>query len=259
MKTRRAKAANGDQSPAERQWNLPLTVTASSIAARLRRSIVDGHFAYRERLPSERDLAERFGAARGTVRAALVQLEEANMVARRAGSGTFVRYRGHADREDVASLTSPLELIDVRLAVEPPIVRLVVAHANSQDLRRMAEHLEALESADDDAEKFSRADEAFHLCLAESTRNPLILWLYRHINDIRGHAQWSARKDKILTRQRIHEYNDQHRALYTAIVSREIDVAERVMAEHLSKARADLLGEGWSAESAPRTKAETKR
>lgn len=225
-------------------------MTAFSIAARIRRSIVDGDYAYRERLPSERALAEHFGAARGTVRAALNQLEESNMIARRTGSGTFVSYRGHADREDVASLTSPLELIDVRRAVEPPIVRLAVVHANSQDLQRMAGYLEELESADEDAEKFSRADEAFHLCLAESTRNPLMLWLYRHINDIRGHPQWSARKDKILTPQRIREYNDQHRALYTAIMSRDIDTAERVMTDHLAKARSDLLGESRAADAA---------
>lgn len=224
--------------------NDALVVTASGIANRIRRAIIDGDYAYRERLPSERTLAEEFGAARGTVRAALKQLEENNMVSRRMGSGTFVRYRGHADREDVAGLTSPLELIDVRTAVEPPIVRLAVMHANSEDLQRMEECLDALGSAGEDAEKFSRADEAFHLCLAESTRNPLMVWLYRHINDVRGHSQWSARKDKILTPQRIREYNAQHAAIFSAILSRDIDTAERVMNAHLSKARADLLGEG---------------
>lgn len=221
--------------------------TSAGIVSRLRRSIVDGDYAYRDRLPSERALAEQFRAARGTVRAALRELEDANLVSRRTGSGTFVQYRGHVDGEDVASLTSPLELIDVRSAVEPPIVRLAVVHANSRDLQRMSECLEALESADGDAETFSRADEAFHLCLAESTRNPLMVWLYRHINDIRGHSQWSARKDKILTPRRIREYNEQHRALYDAIVSRDVDTAQRVMTEHLAKARSDLMGEIWSA------------
>lgn len=221
--------------------------TAAGIVVQLRQSIIDGAYAYRDRLPSERALAEQFHAARGTVRAALRQLEIGNMVSRRTGSGTFVQYRGHVDREDVASLTSPLELIDVRCAVEPPIVRLAVMHANSQDLQRMSECLEALSAAGNDPEKFSRADEAFHHCLAESTRNPLMLWLYRHINDIRDHSQWSARKDKILTPRRIREYNVQHRAIYDAIASRDIDTAERVMAEHLAKARSELLGQGWSA------------
>jgi GntR family uxuAB operon transcriptional repressor len=246
MKSRPASPGEQPERAAPRQHGAR-AVTASGIATRIRRAIIDGDYVYRERLPSERALAEQFGAARGTVRAALKQLEDSNIVSRRTGSGTFVQYRGHVDREDVASLTSPLELIDVRRAVEPAIVRLAVVHAHSQDLRRMEECLEALGSAGDDAERFSRADEAFHLCLAESARNPLMLWLYRHINDIRGHPQWSARKDKILTPQRIREYNVQHRALYAAIVSRDIDGAERLMSEHLAKARSDLLGEAWSA------------
>jgi len=39
----------------------------------------------------------------------------------------------------------------------------------------------------------------YHLTLAECSKNPVMQWLYRHINDVRGHAQWSARKDKILS------------------------------------------------------------
>ena len=109
------------------------STSASTIAARLRHAIVEGDYAYGERLPSERQLAEQFDAARGTVRAALSQLEAARLLSRRVGSGTFVRYRGHADREGIAALTSPLELIDVRLSVEPPIARLAVMHSNAED------------------------------------------------------------------------------------------------------------------------------
>lgn len=215
---------------------------SARIVTQLRRAILDGNYGYRERVPSERELAAEFGAARGTVRSALKQLEDMNLVVRRPGSGTYVRYRGHADEEDIAEQTSPLELIEVRLSVEPSVARLAVMHANAQDMERMAEALLRVEAANDDPETFSRADEAFHLALAESTRNPLMVWLYRHINDVRGHAQWSVRKDKILTPERISEYNQQHRALFTAIESRDTQGAADIMLQHLEKARADLLG-----------------
>ena len=220
------------------------TATGGSarIVTQLRRAILDGVYGYRERVPSERELAAEFGAARGTVRTALKQLEDMSLVTRRPGSGTFVRYRGHADDEDVADQTSPLELIEVRLSVEPSVARLAVMHANAQDIERIEEALTRVEACDGDPELFSRADEAFHLALAESTRNPLMVWLYRHINAVRGHAQWSSRKDKILTPERIQEYNAQHRALYTAIRSRDTRLAGDVMTRHLEKARADLLG-----------------
>lgn len=224
--------------------SLPRTTPGGSarIVTRLRRAILDGDYGYRERVPSERHLAVEYGAARGTVRAALEQLEDMNLVIRRPGSGTFVRYRGHADDEDIAEHTSPLELIEVRLSVEPSVARLAVAHANAQDIERLADALMRVEASEDDAESFSRADETFHLALAESTRNPLMVWLYRHINDVRGHRQWSARKDKILTPDRIIAYNKQHRALFKAIESRDTQEAANIMTRHLEKAREDLLG-----------------
>ena len=218
------------------------STSASAIAARLRHAIMEGAYAYGERLPSERQVAQELDAARGTVRSALSQLEAARLVNRRVGSGTFVRYRGHADREGIAALTSPLELIEVRLSVEPPIARLAVMHSNAEDLERMSEALDRVRGCDGDAEAFSRADEMFHLAIAESTRNPLMVWLYRHINDVRGHPQWDAGKDKVLTPERIVAYNVHHQALFEAIESRDVEVAVSTITGHLEKARSDLLG-----------------
>jgi len=218
------------------------SVNATTIASALRREIIDGIYAYQDRLPPERLLAERFGAARGTIRAALQHLEEIRMLTRKAGRGAFVSYRGFAPQEDIAELISPLELIDVRIAVEPDMARLAVRHANAQDLKRMRDALERVQECNGDAELFSSADEAYHLCLAECTRNPLMLWLYRHINEVRHHTQWNIRKDKVLTSEAIEGYNRQHRELYNAIVARDPETAAQILIEHLQQARKDLLG-----------------
>lgn len=226
------------------QPDLPSAVSVGSaaIAARLRQAILEGRYADGERLPAERELAQHFDASRSTVREALRRLEETNLVSRRVGSGTFVTYRTAFDSNNIAEVTSPVELIDVRLAIEPQMARLVVSHATARDLERMGEALRQVEAANQDSEAFSRADEQFHLALAESTRNPLMVWLYRQINDVRCHAQWDAMKDKILISERIDEYNRQHRALYDALCSRDADAAVRIVTEHLEKARRDLLG-----------------
>ncbi len=215
---------------------------AAGIIVELRRAILDGEYAYNERLPSERQLAGLFGAARGTVREALRQLEQTNFVTRRVGSGTYVRYRERLDKDDIADTTSPVELIEVRLSVESHLARLAVLNANARNINRLRESLQRLEAANHDPNVFSQADEDFHLALAESTQNPLMLWIYHRINDIRGHTQWSARKDKILTPERIKEYNDQHRALFHAVQSRDLERAVEVITEHLNKAKDDLLG-----------------
>lgn len=215
---------------------------AAGIIVELRRAIVDGEYAYNERLPSERQLASLFSAARGTVREALRQLEQTHFVTRRVGSGTYVRYREQLNKDDIAEATSPLELIEVRLAVESRLARLAVLNANARNIQHLHKVLQRLEAAGDDPNAFSQADEDFHLALAECAQNPLMLWLYHRINDIRGHTQWNARKDKILTSERIKEYNDQHRALFNAVQSRDIQRAEQTINEHLNKAKHDLLG-----------------
>ncbi|TLY63457.1 MAG: FCD domain-containing protein, partial [Gammaproteobacteria bacterium] len=65
---------------------------------------------------------------------------------------------------------------------------------------------------------------------------------YRQINDVRMHSQWSAMKDKVLTAQRIAEYNEQHLALYEAIRTRDIEAAVAVVTDHLHYARRQLMG-----------------
>lgn len=220
----------------------PVTVGSAAIAARLRQAILDGKYADGERLPAERELAGHFAASRSTVREALRQLEETNLVTRRIGSGTFVNYRPSFADSDIAQVTSPIELIEVRMAIEPQMARLAVVNATARDLDRMEEALKRVEASGDDPEYFSRADEQLHLVLAECTRNPLMLWLYRQINDVRSHAQWDSMKNKILTAKRIAEYNRQHRALFEAVRSRDVDAAARLITEHMDQARRDLLG-----------------
>jgi len=212
---------------------------APAIARELGRAIEDGVYAHEEQLPPERVLAARFGAARSTVRKALRRLEDEGFVRRRVGSGTFVtRARG----DDVTELTSPLELIDARFAVEPYMVRLAVLNATNRDIERLGEALARIEAAGRDREAFSRHDGAFHQALAESTQNPLFVALYRQINDVRGHAQWHAMKEQILTPANIAAYNRQHRALFEALRSRDVEGAVAVITAHLEKARGDLLG-----------------
>jgi len=214
------------------------------ITAQIRQAIVDGAYGHGEKLPAERQLAEAFGASRTTVRIALGQLEEERLVTRRVGSGTFVNYRSRGETEDIAEVTSPIELIEVRLGVEPHMVRLAVLNSTARDIDRLQEAVERMERGSTDPESFTQLDEQFHMLIAESTHNPLMVWIYREINDVRCHAQWAAMKDKVLTSERIAEYNTQHRNLFETIRSRDVEGAVAIVTNHLHYARRQLLGAG---------------
>jgi len=214
------------------------------ITSQIRQAIMDGAYAHGEKLPAERQLAEAFGASRTTVRIALGQLEEERLVTRRVGSGTFVNYRSRGETEDIAEVTSPVELIEVRLGVEPHMVRLAVLNSTARDMDRLQEAVERMERDSTDPESFTQLDEQFHMLIAESTHNPLMVWVYREINDVRCHAQWAAMKDKVLTAERIAEYNAQHRNLFETIRSRDVEGAVAIVTNHLHYARRQLLGAG---------------
>jgi GntR family uxuAB operon transcriptional repressor len=215
---------------------------SAGIAAQLRRAILGGSYGFNERLPSERYLAEHFGASRGTIREALRRLKEMNMVSRQVGSGTFVTYREMSGQMEIADVTSPLELIDVRFGIEPQMVRLAVANATLVDIEKLRHVLEQVENTEEDPATFTLADIEFHLALAECTRNRLMVWLYQLVNEIRRHEQWSAMKDKILTPDRIAEYNVHHRELFTSIASRNLERGVDTITRHLERARTDLVG-----------------
>ena len=157
---------------------------ARSIARQLQDAITSGTYGRGEQLPTERQLAVSYGASRTTIRKALTWLEDQKLVERRAGSGTYANYERGTSGEDIAGRTSPLELIEVRAAIEPQMARLAVLHASARDLERLQTLDEELQAAErtDDAVRYSVVDEQFHLAIASATSNPLMIWLYEQID-----------------------------------------------------------------------------
>ena len=245
-KTGRASAAamTGVQTSTEpTAYSVPIGAErrgAQWVAERLRKAIAGGAYEYGRRLPAERQIADAFSVSRGTVREALKLLHQDGVVERRVRIGTFVATGGQTE-EDVAEITSPLELMEVRLAVEPQIVRLVVLNAKPRDMARLGQALHELERCAGDRQAFSEWDQRFHLAMAEATHNPLMVQIYRQINHVRGHAQWQAIKDKVLTPERVRSYNREHRALFEAIRTRNAEAALAIVSAHLQSARGDLL------------------
>lgn len=227
--------------PGSRSSRGRVGVTTGNVAAQLRRRILDGEYAFEERLPAERSLAEEFGVARGTIRSVLQILEEQHLVIRQVGSGTYVTHREITNQQEIASVTSPLEMNEVRIAIEPQMVRLAIANASSRELDELRDALRQCEECGGDPEKFARGDAAFHMALAHCARNKLMYWLYERISEVRRHAQWRTMKAKLLTPERIAFYNAQHRRIYEAIAARDTPSAVKLIKEHLYGVHDDLL------------------
>ncbi len=215
--------------------------TTSNVVMQLRRQILEGGYSFEERLPAERNLAEEFGVSRGTIRSVLQILEKQHLVTRQIGSGTYVSHRESTNQQEIASITSPIEMGEVRIAIEPQLVRLAIANASLRDLEELHEALLQCEACNGDSESFARADTAFHMALAHCSKNKLMYWVYDRISEVRRHSQWGRMKSKLLTPERMDYYNRQHRALYEAISARDTQRAVKLIKDHLYGVQDDLL------------------
>ncbi len=227
------------------QPDLPETiarkVSASELITNLRARIAGGEYGHNERLPSERDLAERFGVARGTLREALRQLEETGYVERRAGSGTYVVYVDEDTPQAVVENTRPLDLVDARFALEPHICRLAVLQATVRDFDRAEQVLRRMETCGKDIDAFAEGDEAFHMLLAEITGNAMIKWMMTQVCKVRAHTQWEQVRSLTLDTEMMARYNREHRAILDAIRARDPEKAAEMMKAHLGEARQSLM------------------
>ena len=217
---------------------------AAYIASALREEILNLEHGEHDRLPTERALAQRFGVARGTVREALARLERMGMVTRRRGSGTYVCYSDAAETYSVIRSTGPMQLIDARLAVEPHVARLAALHASGNTVYELEKALREVEQCEREADGFSSADERFHRAVAACTRNEMLIWICKWINQVRGHEQWAEMKRLTLTGKMIAAYNRQHRAIAEAIRRRDADGAALAATDHLGLARQSLVDAG---------------
>src|SRR5687768_14111794 len=129
--------------------------TPRSGARRIRDFIVnaasDGKLAPGARLPTERELAKRFAVPRNAARRTLAQLEAERAITRHVGRGTFLA--GDAGRDgapfpaDSVSHTSPAELMEARLRIEPALAELIVTNATPADFERMETCIDKAERA----------------------------------------------------------------------------------------------------------------
>ncbi|HEY9446422.1 MAG TPA: FCD domain-containing protein [Burkholderiales bacterium] len=205
----------------------------------------DGTLPPGGRLPTERELAERFAVPRNAVRKTLAQLEAEGAITRHVGRGTFlVQTPGSGGRDyDTAGVshTSPAELMEARLRLEPALAELIVTHATPADFERMEVCLDRAERAST-LDEFELWDAALHEAMAGATHNNFVARVLEMVTSARQQAEWGKLKDRIVTPERRLKYQEEHRAIVLALKARDAEQARQAILTHLQHARRNLFG-----------------
>lgn len=181
------------------------------VIRQLRGMLESGALRPGERLPSEPDLASRFGVSRTALREALKVLELSGYleVRRGYGGGTFVaRPTAEEFRMVEPSPVSlpgvtPLQLAQVCLAIEPRAAG-IAAEADLREIGAMEDAIREMEVFDDRPARVLEANAGFHVEVARASGNPVFVAMieelrsaiYRELNLLVRRPEWREARRK---------------------------------------------------------------
>jgi DNA-binding FadR family transcriptional regulator len=214
-----------------------------SVATEISGRIKTGEFSIGSRLPSERDLAQALNVSRPTVREAIFALELDGYVEVRKGSGVYVTRNAPKGPVSVIADVGPFELLEARRSFEAEAAALAALRASPAQIEEMDILVRRIQDrlAAGDLAESERADQDFHLMLAESTGNSAIydvvtsLWEARH----------RSPQYRLLT-EKAHEAgidpdSNEHAVILEAVRARDPEGARQAMRDHLNRVFDDLL------------------
>lgn len=212
-----------------------------TVRSYLLNAIEAGTYPSGSRLPTERTLSEMLSIGRGAIRSALAVMEGEGHIIRVAGSGTYVADKS-AQPHTLAEMTSPLQVMEARLTLEPSMARLVAAHGNSADFSFMEKCIRAGAEAET-IDQFEHWDAAFHEAIAVATRNPILVASYKLVTEARNNGEWGALKRRTLTETAREKYQKDHGGILDMLRNRDITASEAALRAHLIAIRKAMLGE----------------
>ena len=191
-----------------------------------------------DRLPAERDLADRFGVSRPSLREALIALEVEGRLEIRMGSGIYLTAGGipqtRLDEE------SPFEILDARAVVESAIAEEAAHHASAAQIARLDRNLRKMEAAFDDRPLAIRLDGEFHIAVAHASGNALLQAMTADIFQKRLRPFFTRLAGHIEGPPTWRLACAEHLAIRDAIAAHDGDAARRAMRHHLTQSQMRL-------------------
>jgi GntR family transcriptional repressor for pyruvate dehydrogenase complex len=216
------------------------------VARAIERFVVAHDLKPGDRLPSGRELTERYGVSRTVVRDAIAILEQRGLVETRAGSGVFVRDGGSEAVADVLgqmlrrNAISMPELMETRQLLEVHNASLAARRVSPAGIAAMRDAIARMTVAVGPI-RFVEADVAFHEALAEAAGNRVLASLLRSLRPLLlqgmlvGTALDGAREAAI----------EEHTAILGAIARGDGKTARGIMEGHLRRGFDEWIQAGF--------------
>jgi len=215
------------------------------IIAQIREELADGRLKSDDRLPSERDLSERFQVSRASVREAIRALESMGLVTSKTGDGTYVSTGSEVLLSPLVSIILQqkdvlLDIFEARKVIEPEIAALAAKRASPEEIQQMEEVLEVQAQQIAAGDSGVEADTTFHSLLTQSTKNKVFL----RLNDAVVDSLRETRERSLQIHGRPARSLAGHREILDAIRAKNPAEARKAMLYHLTAIEQNVLRPG---------------
>jgi DNA-binding FadR family transcriptional regulator len=217
----------------------------------------DGEYPVGGRLPTERELAEKLGVSRPTVREALIALEVEGRLRIRVGSGIYViEPQPAANPSNLAGIEGPFEVLRARAFIESAVAEEAARRARPEDVERLDSVL--AEIAAQPQSPFLALDRRFHTGIAATLDNAVLVRFVGELFDLRMNPYFdllARHTEDASTWKAAHE---EHCAIRNAIAAGDAPGARVAIDEHLRRSHqrfardfGEAASEGGAAETRP--------
>ncbi len=212
---------------------------SDKVANQLKKVITEGLFKVGDRLPSELELADQMGVSRPSVREAIQHLELLGLVESVHGGGTIVRSLTEQElRTPIETVLGEdrqkvVELTEVRAFMESWAARQAAQNRTEEELERMREYLEQMESDLTMGRIRADIDVKFHTEIAASSHNTIFLHMMQSIYKLITFSIKLYREQIFVSKEDQETIFKHHLHVFKAIQKRDPETAEAAMSDHL--------------------------
>jgi GntR family transcriptional repressor for pyruvate dehydrogenase complex len=204
--------------------------------------IVNGEFAPGSKLPKEKELADRLGLSRNSLREAVRALTLVGVLEPRQGDGTYVTslepdllLAGTSFVSDLLTGPTILELYQVRRILEPAATALAATRLSEEDLAALETCLRRMDEAET-TQSFIDTDVEFHRIIVNACGNATLASLIQNLSGGTMRARiWRA----IQEQGSVESTRAMHHDIFGALQARDAELAAAADLTHLA------AGERW--------------
>ena len=185
-------------------------------------------------LPPEREISEKLGVSRNSVREALKILTVMGVVSSRQGAGNYISGNFKGYMVDALSMMFMLDQLDydqIRIGLEMQAYALAVRNAETKDIIELQEYVNALDQSTDDEEK-TIYDKKIHYAIAKASGNVLIVNILDALSEVMDIFIFEMRREILRTEKRKGMLQEAHKQIVECLLKRDVVNGQKALMNH---------------------------